>query len=399
MDGAVTRHKILAIAPTSFFADYGCHVRILGQIRALQELGYHITLCTYYNGRDVPGFHIVRTPPIPWRRGTEVGSSWHKIAFDALLLPRTWTTGRRLRPDLIHAYLHEGAFIGYLLSHQWKVPLIFDFQGSLTAEMIDHGFLHPESPAYPILRWLERWIDHQADAILVSSRHAARLLQEEFGCHPNRIHIVPDCVDGRQFRPRQPEDEADIAALKTELHIPIGRRVIVYLGLLAEYQGTGLLLQAARHLLNWRDDVHFLIMGFPHLERYQAQAEELGLRGHVTFTGAVPYQDAPRYLRLGDVAVAPKLSATEGSGKLLNYMALALPTVTFDTPVNREYLDQSGVYARAGNALSLAEMLNLTLDNWDQARKQGEQLRQKAIQSYSWESAARKISEVYSLWR
>jgi hypothetical protein len=31
----------------------------------------------------------------------------------------------------------------------------------------------------------------------------------------------------------------------------------------------------------------------------------------VTFTGKVPYFEAPRYLALGDVAVSPKISATE----------------------------------------------------------------------------------------
>jgi hypothetical protein len=35
-------------------------------------------------------------------------------------------------------------------------------------------------------------------------------------------------------------------------------------------------------------------------------------------------------------------------------MALALPTVAFDTPVSREYLDHWGVYAEPGNPMALA---------------------------------------------
>ncbi len=58
----------------------------------------------------------------------------------------------------------------------------------------------------------------------------------------------------------------------------------------------------------------------------------------VAFTGKIPYDRAPEYLAFGDVAVAPKLSATEGSGKILNYMAMGLPVVAYDTPVSREYL-------------------------------------------------------------
>ena len=83
----------------------------------------------------------------------------------------------------------------------------------------------------------------------------------------------------------------------------------------------------------------------------------MGIDDFVTFTGRVPYEQAPVYLALGDVAVAPKLSFTEGSGKLLNYMAVALPTVAFDTPVAREYLGPDGLFAAPGDVESLAQHL------------------------------------------
>ena len=101
-------------------------------------------------------------------------------------------------------------------------------------------------------------------------------------------------------------------------------------------------------------DAHFLIMGYPSVEHYRHVASNLGLDGWVTFTGKVPYEQAPRYLALGDVAVAPKISATEGSGKILNYMAMALPTVAFDTPVAREYLGINGMLAERVDAASVA---------------------------------------------
>ena len=86
-------------------------------------------------------------------------------------------------------------------------------------------------------------------------------------------------------------------------------------------------------------------------------AQQLGLAEHTTFTGKIPYRQARDYLALGDVAVAPKLSATEGSGKILNYMAMGLPTVAFETPVSREYLGDDGIYATPGDPQSLAEAL------------------------------------------
>ncbi len=66
-------YRILMIAPTSFFGDYGCHVRILEETLALQKLGHRVRIVTYNRGRDVPGVELERTMPIPWRVNYEVG--------------------------------------------------------------------------------------------------------------------------------------------------------------------------------------------------------------------------------------------------------------------------------------------------------------------------------------
>ncbi len=387
-------YNVLMIAPTSFFNSYGCHVRILEEATALMELNNRVTIVTYYKGRDLNGLAIERTRPIPWRHDYEVGCSRHKLVFDALLSIKSLQVALRQKPDVIHAHLHEGALIGYVLGKLRGVPLVFDFQGSMTGEMVDHYFLNPDGALYGSLRWLEEVIDHLPQAIITSSRHAADLLRNEFHCHSDDIHIVPDCVNTDTFRPDAFTEEERLS-LKAQLGIPPERKVVAYLGLLAEYQGTPLLVQAAAQLVKTRPDVHFLIMGFPGEEGYRAYAHSLGLADHVTFTGKIPYQLAPRYLALGDVAVSTKISATEGSGKLLNYMALALPTVAFDTPVSREYLDDWGVYAEPGNAAALAGALGSTLADEDRAATLGTGLRQRAIERYSWEQAGRQIMGIY----
>ncbi len=61
-------HRVMMIAPTSFFLDYGCHVRILEEARALQSLGQEVRIVTYYMGRDWPGLAIVRSRSTPGTR-------------------------------------------------------------------------------------------------------------------------------------------------------------------------------------------------------------------------------------------------------------------------------------------------------------------------------------------
>jgi len=392
-------YNILMIAPTSFFGDYGCHVRILEEVRVLQKRGHRVTIVTYYKGRDLPELNIVRTRPTPWHASYEVGSSRHKVAFDALLSWTALRTARRLKPDIIHAHLHEGALIGRMLSVATGAPLVFDYQGSLTAEMLDHRFVRPGSKREWFFHTVENTIDRMPRAILTSSRHSAQLLRAELPDQAQRVVPMPDCVDTDFFRPRAADDQAEVDALKDQLGIPRDRTVVIYLGLLAQYQGTSHIIQAARSVVIQQPDAHFLVMGYPNPDHYRTEAAQSGLLDHMTFTGRVPYEQAARYLRVGDIALAPKLSLTEGAGKILNYMACALPTVAFDTPQAREFMAQFGAYAERGSADALAARIDELLLNPAQARALGQALRTRAIQRFSWDDAARRIVAVYDAVR
>ena len=117
----------------------------------------------------------------------------------------------------------------------------------------------------------------------------------------------------------------------------------------------------------------------------------------VTFTGKVPYEEAPAHLALGDIAVAPKLSTTEGAGKILNYMAMELPTVAFDTPISREYLGALGTYAApVGDAEALARALAGLLEMPQGERQDlGRRLRQRASRDFSWEESGDRLLDIY----
>jgi len=398
------KHKVLMIAPTSFFADYGCHVRIYEETRILEKLGHTVTIVAYRNGDPVPGLDIRRTLPIPWRKDYIVGSSRHMFVFDALLALKTLQILLFERFDVIHAHLHEGALIGVILGEIFGIPVVFDFQGSATEESIDHGFIKRDGFLYKVLRSLESWINHSSPIILPSSANAERILLDKFDCKPEQIQILPDCVNTDVFKPASEFDQNELQTLRQNLGIPNNAKVIVYLGLLTEYQGTGLLLQAMQRIQSVNPDVYLLLMGFP-VNVYRPKATELGLEDRVIFTGKVPYAKAPIYLALGNVAVAPKISLTEGAGKLLNYMAMALPTVAFDTPVANEYLGLDGIYAKLGDVEDLADKLLRCLDTVEAEQDPdaallyksiGLRLRQRAARHFAWKKAGHQIANIYS---
>lgn len=172
-------------------------------------------------------------------------------------------------------------------------------------------------------------------------------------------------------------------------------KVVVFIGVLTEYQGIDLLLKAIPLVVQEVANVKFLIIGYPNEELYREKARRLGVERWIHFAGKIPYEEVPRYLSLADVAISPKISTTEANLKLFAYMAMGLPTVVFDSPVNREILGDLGVYAKLGDANALAGALVSILQDQERAKQLGAQGRQKATKEYSWLRVGKRVSDIY----
>jgi glycosyltransferase involved in cell wall biosynthesis len=376
------------LAPTPYFADRGCHVRIYEEARALRKQGHNVHIVTYHLGRDMPDIPTTRTPDIPWYSRLEAGPSLHKLYLDALLFYKAFLLIPDFRPDLIHAHLHEGAFIGYFLKKCSGVPLLLDYQGSLTGECIDHGFFSSSSRPANIFRRIESLIHGFADRIITSSSAGTATLVNNWGVSPQKVTPLIDAVDTDIFTP-QPQK-----AVRERLGISSDIFVVAYLGLMNRYQGTDLLLDCIEQLKNDGIRVCFLIMGFPDT-RYKAEAHSRGLSDMILFTGKVNYADAPDMLSAADIAVTPKLSPTEANGKIYNYMACGLPVVAFDTPVNREALGDTGIYARYEDSRDLASKIAALVTDSESIQRFSERVRNKAVLEHSWNSRGYSLTDVY----
>ena len=259
--------SILKIAPTPFFSDRGCHVRILEETRALMELGLQVTICTYHIGQNVDGIQVKRSVRVPWYKKLSAGPSVHKFYLDLLLLWTVIRTCLAKKPDVIHAHLHEGVVVGKIASILFRVPLVADLQGSLTGELLQHKFMKKGGFFHKVFQRAENAINSLPDVILTSS---AGVFNSENGSSKTScvVKVVGDGVDTIRFHQNYSAED-----LRDELRIPDGTKVVGYLGVLTEYQGVSTLLESIPIVLEENREMHFLIMGYPNVEYYQEKAK------------------------------------------------------------------------------------------------------------------------------
>jgi len=295
--------------------------------------------------------------------------------------------------DIIHAHLHEGAAIAQTLNTilKLKKPVIFDAQGSLTGEMVSHGFIKPSSFKFRFWRLLESKICEDSSFILASSHHLLQMLREEFGIPEEKSDLLLDGVDTELFNPKRFDREK----IRQEYDLT-NNDVIIYTGLFSRYQGLNFLIEeVVPSVVKENKNAKFVLIGYPANE-YIKLAKNAGVQDNILFTGKQKYDEVPKFLAAADIAVTPKLMETgEANLKILTYMAMGLPTVSFNYEYNKHVLQDGGLTTEPGDVDGFADAILKLLYNQKQRRTMGKKARSVAQNKYSWLSVASKIEEIY----
>jgi glycosyltransferase involved in cell wall biosynthesis len=386
--------KVLNIVPTPFFADRGCHMRILGEMKALVNYGFENIIVTYHIGRDLEGLDIRRIMNIPWYRKLEAGPSIHKFYIDILLFFKAAGVYIREKPDIIYGHLHEGAFVGGLIKYLLtlgKAPLVFDVQGSLTSELDTFNWIKGKK----IVRWffhtLEKFICKMPDFFICSSVSNGDIIKDRFHINPDKVEVVIDGVHTDFFSNPPP------GRLREELGIPDNAPIVIFTGALLAAKGIWNLVSAIPLVLKKREDAHFIIVGYP-VEETAAKVKELGVEDNVHLAGMVDYFKLPGYLLISDIAVEPKVDrAGEASGKVINYMGAGLPVVCFEGKNNRRFLGGNGIYADDNKIENLAEKIIWAIENKEEAEKLGNLNKKRVEEVFSWNNSIQKTVEAFNM--
>ncbi|MDD3818411.1 MAG: glycosyltransferase, partial [Actinomycetota bacterium] len=337
---------------------------------------------------------IRRIINIPWYKKLEAGPSIHKFYIDIILFFKAASVYIKEKPDIIYGHLHEGAFIGGLIKYlitAGRVPLVFDVQGSLTAELDTFNWIKGGK----VIRWffhtLEKFICKMPDFFICSSVSNGDIIKNKFNVSPDKVRVVIDGVHTDFFN--QPPKKN----LREELGIPEDAPLVIFTGALLAAKGIWNLVSAIPLVLKERENTHFLIVGYP-VEEVAAKVKELGVEKNVHFTGMVDYFKLPDYLLISDIAVEPKVDkAGEASGKVINYMGAGLPVVCFEGKNNRRFLGDGGIYAPNNSVENLAAKIIWAIDNPGEAKKLGELNKKRVEEVFSWNNSIKDTVAAFEM--
>lgn len=256
---------------------------------------------------------------------------------------------QRLRAGEVDAVFVYSVFInGTLavrLSRQFGVPVVY--------RVLDaYHQLRPGIVTRNLLRAGERYIYRNADHVLVTNEKMGDYVQVLAGADSSAPTSVLDHgVDCAHFAPRAPDAE-----LLTKHAIEENDEVVVFLGTTYAFSGLLELVRRVPEIIRQRPDMKLLIVGGGEMDDKLASAvQELGLQGSVILAGMVSYQDVPRYLSLGRIAVNPfeinDITRDIIPIKILQYQACALPVLSTPLPdLVRKHGSRSGVTYSASDS-------------------------------------------------
>jgi phosphatidylinositol alpha-mannosyltransferase len=204
---------------------------------------------------------------------------------------------------------------------------------------------------------------------------------------PAQYEIIPNGVDVHFFRP-------DVKPIE---RYQDGKLNIVFLGRLEYRKGLNYLLKAFLEIKPKMPNTRLIVCGpgTKLRKRYEKWVERSRLED-VVFTGAVTYEDLPRYYRTADVFCAPNTGHESFGLILIEAMATGRPVVASNIEGFATVMTHGleGLLVPPLNSHALAEAL-LTLLNDKERREQMGRNSVITAQKYDWEGIAQRVLAYY----
>lgn len=291
--------------------------------------------------------------------------------------------------DIIHAHDWLVEYAAETLKKAYHIPLVSTIHAT---EWGRNKGLHNDVQRY--ISSIEWRLAYESWQVIACSKFMKSELMSVFGIPEDKLQVIPNGVRRDEFKVRS--SEGDDGSFRSA-YAALDEKIVFYIGRLVHEKGVEYLIEAVPRILSQRNNVKFVITGTgPQSEFLKSKARHLGVADRVYFTGYVDDATRTKLMRIADIAVFPSLYEPFGI-VALEAMVAGRPVVVSDVGGLAEIVTdgENGLKALPGNSISLADaVLKILKDSKLAASLAGRGLRD-AINTYDWNSIARRTSQVY----
>jgi glycosyltransferase involved in cell wall biosynthesis len=292
------------------------------------------------------------------------------IKYDPLVVARSASLMRRLRPDVVQTWLAHMDIVGGAAARLLRVPWVMAERSAALS--------------YPptLLHRVRVAAGRRADRIVANSPGGAEYWTAN-GVDLSRLEVIPNSVKLWEIESAGPLDDARIGA---------GDELVLHVGRLSPEKNLGMLFNALPEVFSARPRAKLVLCGDGPLgERLAAQVSAAGLGGRVVFAGFVP--NVGSWLKRASAVVS--VSPCEGHpNAVLEAMAAAVPVVVSDIPAHRSMLDDDSAWFVANGARAIASGIIGALDARPRALQRAARARER-VAALSPEATVTRYEDVY----
>jgi glycosyltransferase involved in cell wall biosynthesis len=360
--------------------------RVWLECQALISAGYQVAVVCP-KGSGEPAYEVINSVELYRYRPYAPGGS--KVSFIAeyaySFLATTWEALKARRSGrfaVIQACNPPDIF--------WPLALAFRaLEG--TRFVFDHHDLCPElyqsrfptGPGLPYkgLLALERRTHRAADHVIATNDSYREIAMTRGGKRAHEVTVVRTGPDLRRLQPGEADPE-----------LRRGRRYLVtYIGVMGPQDGVDIVVRVADIVVNklGRDDIAFTLIGSGDcFDDLVALRDELGLAGHVEFTGRAPDELVVRIMSTADAGLSPDpknpLNDVSTMNKTMEYMAFGLPVIAFDLRETRVSAGSAAVYVEPNDEHEYAKAVVALMDDEPRRAQMGKLARERVERELAW---------------
>ena len=284
--------------------------------------------------------------------------------------------------DVIYAHHYEGLVVASIARRHAgvSVPIVFDSHTLLGSEL---SYYFPKFLGWTVA-WLGAFLDGRlfrlADAVIGVSDEITNF----YALRSNPGLPILTATNGVEY-------EKFIRASKSGGGGALVR--VIFAGNLSGYQGFDLLVAAFRKIRHQRQDIE-LIIAAPGADAVLAAMGMDNPRDEGILVHAGGFNELPHILASADIAANPRTVCSGIPQKLLNYIAAALPTVSFEGSAAILVHEQTGLIVPNGDIDGFAAAIMRLADEYDARQRLGSAARALIEAKYNWERVATTFERV-----